>query len=284
MVTIILQIIDAFITGSTEYISTFLGNIVEVALYAERYIDGILSQITGQTVITNIKNTFYNLGISLIAFKFLKKGFDKYILWSDGDPDNDVGVLFIGFIKALICAISFEVMYTWGAEFIIELSNDTMLAIDSAHNDVLGFITTAIANKTMALVTGLMHLTIVILVFILYIKMLKTGVEILILKIGFPIACVGLMDKDGGVFRVYLQKIVQSLTGVFVQIACFKLGEFLLMHGQPLWSIALFSLAFTAPKFLQEFIVVGNQGAGGGAMSKMYHTSMMAKTVKGFIK
>ncbi len=47
----------------------------------------------------------------------------------------------------------------------------------------------------------------------------------LILRIGFPLACVGLMDADkGGVFKTYIQKLFQVSITIMVQITIAKLA------------------------------------------------------------
>ena len=49
--------------------------------------------------------------------------------------------------------------------------------------------------------TAIFGLVFVIVYFILYFQFLMRGLEILILRVGMPLACVGLIDNDKGVFK-----------------------------------------------------------------------------------
>ena len=72
----------------------------------------------------------------------------------------------------------------------------------------------------------------------LYIQFLTRGLEILILRIGLPLACVGLMDNDNGIFRSYIQKFFQSTMAVLVQIVLAKLGVALMLNTHVFWGLA----------------------------------------------
>ena len=52
--------------------------------------------------------------------------------------------------------------------------------------------------STLGLVTAIFGLVFVIVYFILYFQFLMRGLEILILRVGMPLACVGLIDNDKG--------------------------------------------------------------------------------------
>lgn len=65
----------------------------------------------------------------------------------------------------------------------------------------------------LGLVTAISGMVFVIVYFILYFQFLMRGLEILILRVGIPLACVGLLDNDKGVFKAYLNKFFQSTRG-----------------------------------------------------------------------
>ena len=50
--------------------------------------------------LSTASSTIYNIGISLMILKFLKKGFEIYVMGTDGDPDMDPLQLVTNFIKA----------------------------------------------------------------------------------------------------------------------------------------------------------------------------------------
>ena len=97
------------------------------------------------------------------------------------------------------------------------------------------------------------------------------GVEIMILRIGLPLACTGLLDNDKGVFKTYLTKFFQSTVAVMVQISLCKLGVGMMMNVginlNVFWGIACLVLAIKTPRFLSEFMV---PTGGGGRYGQQY--------------
>ena len=61
--------------------------------------------------LSTASSTIYNIGISLMILKFLKKGFEIYVMGTDGDPDMDPLQLVTNFIKAMAVAIGFRPIY-----------------------------------------------------------------------------------------------------------------------------------------------------------------------------
>ncbi len=50
----------------------------------------------------------------------------------------------------------------------------------------------------------------IIMFFVLYVRFIGRGIELLILRIGAPFVCVGLLDSDKGVFTAYAPKLLQT--------------------------------------------------------------------------
>lgn len=61
------------------------------------------------------------------------------------------------------------------------------------------------------LFTAIVSLILFIRLFLLYIQFLMRGMEILILRVGIPIACVGVLDSDKGIFRTYFISLFKLL-------------------------------------------------------------------------
>lgn len=89
------------------------------------------------------------------------------------------------------------------------------------------------------------------------------GVEMLILKLGFPLACVGLVDSDKGIFSPYMKKFFQSIVTIIVQIALTKLAILLISTAQLLQATAVLLVALRTPRFLSEFMLTTNGGTTG---------------------
>jgi hypothetical protein len=110
------------------------------------------------------------------------------------------------------------------------------------------------------------------------------GLEMFILRIGIPFACVGLLDNDGGVFKNYMSTFFKSMLTVVVQIALAKLGVGLVLNMHIFWGIACVMLAIKTPKFLAEFILPGSNSGGSGAINNVYHTVRLFGMAKHMLK
>ncbi|PKM54004.1 MAG: hypothetical protein CVV00_10090 [Firmicutes bacterium HGW-Firmicutes-5] len=273
---VIMLLITAILSGCLIYVNTLLDGLVPMALHAEDYMDTLL----GTNGISGIFDIFFAFGVSLIILKFLKKGFERYILWTEGDADTEPILLLTGFFKSLAVAICFPTLYDWLTEIISDLSSQLITIISDGMVTDFSAIITGIS--TAGIFTGIVSLIFFICFFILYIQFLTRGLEILILRVGVPLACVGLMDDNNGIFRTYTQKFFQSTLAVLVQIVLAKLGVALMLNTHVFWGLAALLLALRTPKFLQEFIIISGGQGSGGMMNKIYSTAriyQMGKSV-----
>lgn len=277
MAAILLALISTVLHLAFDYIAKFMLNfIVSVALHAERYMGNLL----GKTVFDAAFNIIFNFGISLITLKFLKRMFDSYVLWQDGDPDADPLNLITKFLRAIVVAIAFPTLYEWMSDVTEDMTNQILKALT-------GNLADSLTNAILTIATKDLFNAIIVLVFLicfifLYIQFLMRGLEILILRLGMPIACTGLLENDKGVFAAYIKKFFQSAFTVIVQIVLAKMSLSLLSIGHMFWGIAAVMLALKTPKFLQEFMLV--TGAGGNPMNTVYHTTRVAQMAKAVIK
>lgn len=85
MEKIILLLIIALLNGSLVYIDSLLKDIIPISLYAEKY----MTLTTGANLLENLYDIVFSFGVALMVLKFLKKGFEIYVLWTDGDPDEE---------------------------------------------------------------------------------------------------------------------------------------------------------------------------------------------------
>ena len=242
-----------------------------MSLYAEDF----MGTLAGTNSFNAVFQIFFSLGISLIVLKFLKKGFEIYILWTDGDSESDPLTLVTNFIKAIAIAICFPTLYGWFAGIVEEISNEVIDQIGLSMQQDMATIITGIS--TAGLFTAIISLIFFICFFFLYIQFLMKGVELLILRIGIPLACSGIMDADKGIFKTYSQKFVQALTATVIQLTLAKLGIALMMNLHAFWGIACMLLAIKTPRFLQEFLITTS---GGRALSTVYQTVQLSRVAK----
>ena len=197
---ILVLLIVALLNGAIAYIDGLMEGIIPLTLYAEQY----MSTLAGVDLFQSLFDIVFGFGVSLIVLKFLKKGFETYVLWSDGDADEEPIAILTNFFKAMAVAICFPTMYDWLATIVEEMSNKMLEAIGLATAyDWAGWVS---GISSMGLVTAIFGLVFVIVYFILYFQFLMRGLEILILRVGIPLACVGLIDNDKGVFKPYMSK------------------------------------------------------------------------------
>lgn len=280
MEIILVLLIVAVLNGAVTFIDSMLADLVPMTLHADQY----MTAAGGGSMVDVLFEILLGFGVSLIILKFLKKGFECYVMWTDGDPDSEPIQLIIRFVQAIAVAVCFPVMYGWLADITEKLTNQLITAIGASTNyDWQAWVN---GLSSAGLVTAIFGLVFVICYFILYFQFLMRGVEIMILRIGLPLACTGLLDNDKGVFKTYLTKFFQSTVAVMVQISLCKLGVGMMMNVginlNVFWGIACLVLAIKTPRFLSEFMVP--TGGGGGMVNNIYHSVRLVGMVKNLMK
>lgn len=281
MEAILVLLIVAALNGAVAYIDQMLTSLVPMTLNADQY----MTAAAGGNMVETLFDILLGFGVSLIILKFLKKGFECYVMWTDGDPDAEPTGLVIRFIEAIAVAVCFPVMYGWLADITQSLTDQLMAAIGNSTNyDWQAWVN---GIGSLGLVTAIFGLVFVICYFVLYFQFLMRGLEIMILRIGLPLACVGLLDNDKGVFKTYINKFFQSTLAVVVQICLCKLGVGMMMNVginmNVFWGIACIILAIKTPQFLSEFMVPTGSG-GAGIINNIYHSVRLVGMAKGLIK
>lgn len=280
MEIILVLLIVAVLNGAVTFIDSMLADLVPMTLHADQY----MTAAGGGSMVDVLFEILLGFGVSLIILKFLKKGFECYVMWTDGDPDSEPIQLIIRFVQAIAMAVCFPVMYGWLADITEKLTNQLITAIGASTNyDWQAWVK---GLSSAGLVTAIFGLVFVICYFILYFQFLMRGVEIMILRIGLPLACTGLLDNDKGVFKTYLTKFFQSTVAVMVQISLCKLGVGMMMNVginlNVFWGIACLVLAIKTPRFLSEFMVP--TGGGGGMVNNIYHSVRLVGMAKNLMK
>lgn len=274
---ILVLLIVALLNGAIAYIDSLLTDIVPITLYAEKY----MTTLAGTNITEELFNILFGFGVSLIVLKFLKKGFETYVTWTDGDADEEPISLLTNFFKAMAVAICFPTIYGWLGQIVEEMTNQLLAAIGAATSYDWSAWVSGISS--MGLVTAIFGLVFIICYFILYFQFLMRGLEIMILRIGVPLACVGLLDNDRGVFKPYAQKFIQSTLAVVVQISLAKLGVGLMLNMHVFWGVACMILAIRTPKFLGDFLITTG-GGGGGAVNNVYHSVRLVQMARNLVK
>ena len=251
-----------------------LDGILPLSLYAEKY----MSMVSGVQMFNDLYNIVFGFGVSLIVLKFLKKGFETYVLWTDGDADEEPIAILTNFFKAMAVAVAFPTLYGWLADIITDMTTQLMTAIGDATT--AGWEAWVAGIASAGIVTAIFALIFMIVYFILYFQFLMRGLEIMILRVGVPLACVGLIDNDKGVFKAYLNKFFQATLAVLIQLCLSKLGVGLMLNMHVFWGVACMVLAVKTPKFLQDFLITTGSGGGGAVVNNVYHSVRLVQMLK----
>ena len=187
---------------------------------------------TEETVIsgyfTAIAPTVYAIGIALLIMMFLKKGFGIYVLWQDGDPDIDPAAYLLNFIKAIIVASCFPYVYSFFVDICEEFLDLSMSKISEHAAEYGNLLLMAVKSTS----NGFAALVFIICYIILFFSFIMRGIELTILKVAVPLACVGLLDNDKGVFKSYSMQFVKLFLTTIVQLILAKIGCSLMFTPQ----------------------------------------------------
>lgn len=276
MESILTGLITSIIGGADSAINSAFNGLMDLVFNGEKH----LSSNFGSEVLnfSSLQSVILSLAISLIVLKFLKKGFDMYIMWTEGESDTPPLTFIVYFVRAIVVAISYSLLYQWIIDVATSFGDSLLNAMNFAENISL---TTAIANiATTGLFTAIVALIALILLFVLYIQFLMRSLEMFVLKMGFPLACVGLVNPDGGVFKSYFEKLIKSVLTVIVQIILCKIAIALILNVKMLFGISAIILAIKTPKFIQEFML----GGGSGGISNVIVTTSKTMELSSQIK
>lgn len=225
-----------------------------------------------------ISTILYSLAIWLLILKFTKKGFETHITWTDGDADADPFAMLIRFVKAIVLMIAFPVLY----DFFARICTGVLMALLNSVSDELSW-AHGMANIIDTMSCGI----VVLLIFyigniVLYFQLLMRGVEIYIMRIGFPLACIGLLESDNGAFAPYMMTFFQCAITTVLQLTLMQISFALMFTGDTIISLAILITAISTPKFLQQFMVP-NHG-GGNLSGKIYSAVRIVDVVRSAVK
>lgn len=139
----------------------------------------------------------------------------------------------------------------------------------------------ATATETADLPTLILILIYLIGYLWLYLKLIGRGVEMLVLRLGIPIAALGLVNSDSGIFPSYVQIILKQMATSIVQVALMYLSLRLAMRftlTNILMGFAVLLVAFRTPTILSQ--VLSPQRQSGGMGQKLY-TALMLRSLWG---
>ena len=280
MIALLTILIIALISGMYPMADSLMNNMLSTSLSLNSYlITFIHLDILGQ-----IRETMFMIGGAMLILRFLVKGTNVYGLWRDGDPDANPLQYTINFIYAIGAMIVFPFLY----EYFIGIANDLLnkILINVSKGGGPNYLEQLTSLAEGHIFTAIAILICWAMVMVLYIKIVMRGFEMIILQAGFPLACIGLLDNDKGIFKNYCMQIIKAIITTIVQIFLAKVAFFIIFSAPAtmvvfscMWSIACMSTALATPKILSEFMVPTG-GGGGSIMNTAYSATRMVSMAK----
>lgn len=259
---------------------------IEGMLHAESLLgDTFANYLTAESISTAYK-FLYTLAAGLLVLKFLFKGVLIYILWRDGDPDCSPQDMLVGSLQAMVVILLFPALYEIMADITLQIARSMMTIFGIGQDGQLGFPLFSVQDiQRLGLVEGIIALVFIIMAVVLCIKMIGRGFELLVLRLGVPLACLGLVDSDGGVFKSYMQLFYKTMFTSIIQVVLLSLA-FRVITGMALMNIivgiSIVTTAFATPMIMQQVLAPVGRG-GGGVTNKIYSGAMAANAIRGLV-
>ena len=258
-------------------------NLAQQIMYFEKYVTNCLPK----TAFMDIYNFIYIFACSLLALKIIKKGFYVYILWRDGDTENSPKEMITSIILAVVLAVGFPTLYTYLADISLWLVEHICGLIfgnvyydnfldnlqQMGENTALGFC---------GIVPAIGYLIYFISLIIFWFQVIRRSIEMFILRLGFPLACIGLVDSDSGVFKPYVKLLYQSSLTMIVQILCFSLAKVLIYNNYLMFAIGAMIAAINGPTLMAS--ILANTGGSGNIGYKVQQAVNITNVARSFFK
>lgn len=256
--------------------------LVKTIMYPEVSLGDSINSLFG-----NIYGLILGIAIALIVLKVVHKANKTYGL-GDDDPSQDPIFLFKKMLHAVIVAVGFNsilyfVLFGIVAGTVSTISGMVIGSLGQAFQDsflsgdwteTLFNLIKNIADIFSAPFTSILLILYIISCIIMYFKFIMRSCELVFLRIGFPISCVGIIDSDYGVFKPYIKKFFQAATSIIIQIGLLHLSLGLILMPivdantsitmtNAIWACCCLWTAFSVPHILQEFLLWGGGGSSG---------------------
>ncbi len=284
LVTCLVFLFNMLLSALEPYFNSFIPNLVSYGLDVDYMIDTAV----GLPFCSTLYKSFASFGLIFLTAMFLKKGFETYIAYTDGDPESDPIEFFTLYCKGIVVTAISPIIIDFFGDVLRYLIIESTAIINIAWAGNSG--ATAMFRFTedgleSNLIIGLVVIIYYLIVFIFQFILIGTGVELLILQIGLPLATVGLLNQDKGVFKSYVSSLVKVFVTILTRVLLIHLSYVLVMLSGQLFTgnglsgnfnllvigIAVVISAFKMPKLLSEWLVPS--GGGQGIMMKAYYAS-----------
>lgn len=250
-------------------------------------IENIIKSATGLNF--DYQKIYYFIGsiaIGIAILLFLKKGFEIYIIWNSGDSDLDPFVYLSSFFKIIFVIVFFNTMYNWGIEILLYIQKNTDKIMTLSHVNDDFFAIYKINNiLQISPFWGLLFLIMSLVNgFRIKLQYFKRAFELLILRMGVPLAGLDFLNADSVAWRNYSKKIFQIAITLYLQMFLFTLSTKVTITGviTMLFALSIQLMALNLPGFFSDILVAG--AGSGGLMSKIGQGASTARSIIGIFR
>lgn len=277
MLELIAVMLVAVLKQAAKEMEQFTKVIFENIFKLEEFLTGFYV-VSYESIYTGI--SVFALGLLVVIY--LKKGFEIYVLGSDGDASINPIVHLTNFIKVVIIIVGFNSFFDVGVE-LIGMLTVKLFPIDFALTFTMGVINNSPTN----IIVGILFIIIMINVIKLFFQFIQRSIELFVLRIGAPLAAIGILNSDKGIWSIYFRKFIQEMLTVALQVFLLILSTTIVNNSQGNFFIMLVGLgvlktAVKLPQFLSDLIVI--PAAAGTGMQKVHSALMISNSIKGLIK
>lgn len=268
------DLLESALNALLDPVQSYIGNLFTLSLRIEKVNElwSVSNPITAAAM--DSAYTFvYGAMCGIMALAFLYKGWKVYVLWRDGDSDVAPQSLLIGAAGAIVMALAFPYLYDILCDVILYIGNGV---IDRFQMEIALSLDMLLPDNSILL--GILLLIYIILMLVVFCKLLSRGVELLFLRLGFPLACLGLINSDSGIFKQYAGIFFKQAALSIIQMTCLLLGLFTVVDVQlinVILAVVFEMCALSAPKLMAQLLP--NTGGGRGGMSAIYALSILTR-------
>ena len=255
MTDMLVELIQNFISGSESTLNSVFNSMLNLVFYIERelmYIpEGAILPVH-KIDFNAIYQIVFNYATYLLIIVFIVKAVKTYLLMRDGDSEQNPIQLVIGMLKAVIVMICFKEIYSIGVGIVEEFLN-AILGIMSVKGTNLA---EALSNNIQGgIFTAVACLVLLICWLLLICQFIMKGIELLVMRIAIPIASIGLLNSDGGVFPDYIRSFLMTAFTLVIQLSLLNLSIVTLVMNKLVYGIAIAVVAVNTPMIMSKYMI-----------------------------
>lgn len=264
-----------------DFGDSIASSLVEISMRPENSDAFKTLATTGSFNLNAVINMIYGVGIALIMAKFVIKGIKAYGL-DDGDPDQDPIIYAFRLAQAVVVAVCFNfLVYPWLTQGVVMFAEE-LISSTGMDLSAKAILTPMITQFTFSSLNGIASFIFIFLYIIVYFQSIKLGFDMLILRLGFPMSCVGIVDADYGVFKPVAQIVFQLCLTILARLFLLFLSLALIKNGSLIYGLVCIMSCVGAPRLIERFLLPAS--GGGGVLNTSYQVSMLANSFKNLVK